>query len=135
MRQEKLSQLLVKVLLFSGLGVTLFALLFWVGSYAFASIVRPELSRAQELSKKAALDLLVQASNANQSPVHKHMVRIQALLDVLMGFGGTLTKYEYADGKVQWEALVPPAMQGDLGQLRAKAVGLENGRLRIRGTN
>lgn len=134
LHQEMLSRVMVRALLYSGLGVTICALIALAGSYALANIIRPNLSRAHEITNQAALDLVVKATGALQSDTYKHMVRIQELLDGLMTFGGTLVRYQIIDGGVEWEALVPRALEGNLGQLNAIAVGLDkDGRLRIKG--
>jgi len=45
-----------------------------------------------------------------------------------------LTKYEVKeDGSVEWEALIPSAVQPS--QLQATAMGVEQGRVKIKGTN
>lgn len=136
LNQERLSRLTVKVLLYSGLGVTIVAFLFWIGGYAMTNIVQPRLDEAKEVTRKAANQLMEQASNALQSNAYAHMSRVQELLDTLMSFGGTLVRYEVkGGGKVEWEALVPRALEGNLSQLKGTPVGLEkDGRLRIKGT-
>lgn len=136
LNQERLSRLTVKVLLYSGIGVTLLAFLFWMGGYAMTNIVQPRLDEAKEVTRNATNELMDRATNALQSNSYKHVARIQELLDTLMGFGGTLVKYEVtSSGSVIWEALVPRALEGNLSQLQGTAVGLEpDGRLRIKGT-
>ena len=136
LNQERLSRLTVKILLYSGIGVALAAFLFWMGGYAMTNIVQPRLDEAKEVTRNATNELMVLATNALQSNSYNHLSRIQEILDSLMGFGGTLVKYEVtAAGVVSWEALVPRALEGNLSQLQGTAVGLEpDGRLRIKGT-
>ena len=74
---------------------------------------------------------MVKASNAMQSDTIRHLVRIQELLDKLAKVDGTLVKYEVVAGKLQWQALVPPAFAANFGQPQ----GLEkDGRVRVKGT-
>lgn len=135
LNQEKLSRMTVKVLLYSGLAVTIASFLFWIGGYAMTNIVQPRLDEAKDVTRKAANQLMEQASSALQSNTYAHLSRIQDLLDTLMGFGGTLVRYEVkGEDKVEWEALVPRALEGNLSQLKGTPVGLEkDGRLRIKG--
>lgn len=135
LHQEKLSRILTRALLVSGLGVTLAALLFWAGSYLMASIVSPRLDDARKLSTQAANDLMIAAANAMQNNTSLHLARLQELLDTLTDFGGVLLRYEIKpDGRLEWEALIPAAVQGNAPRLKATAVGMENGRVRIKGS-
>ncbi len=136
LNQEKLSRFVIKMLLLSGLAVTAGALLFWIGGYATTAIIQPKLAAARESTRTATNQLLIQATDALQSNLYRHMVRVQELLDTLMVFGGTLVRYEVMpDGSIQWEALVPRALEGDISKLQATASGMEaDGRLRIKGT-
>ena len=64
-----------------------------------------------------------------QSDTIKHMVRIQELLDTLATVDGTLVRYEVNKGKVEWEALIPPAFAQEYGT----PLGLEkDGRVRVK---
>jgi hypothetical protein len=134
LRQEKLSRIIVKAMLFSGIGVTLVSLLLLLGSYMAANVLSPQLDRARQASAEASNQLMVEASNALQSSTNKHLSRIIELYDTIGGFGGVLVKYEVkADGGVEWQALIPGAVSP--GQLQATAIGAEDGRIRIKGTN
>lgn len=135
LHQEKMSRILVRTLMFSGLGVTFFALLFWAGSYLMASILKPQLDEARQITNEATNKLLEEAANSMRSNVGDHMVRLQELLDTLSSFGGSLLRYEVKEnGSVEWEALIPSAVEGNAPALEAKAVGMEGGRVRIMGT-
>jgi hypothetical protein len=79
---------------------------------------------------------MLDAYNALQSDSIKHMVRIQELLDELRTIDGTLVKYEVNGGKLNWEALVPPAYGQGVGTIQGKVQpGIEkDGRFSIKGT-
>ena len=133
--QEKLSRMTVRILLFSGMAVTVLSLMIWVGSYIMASIIHPQLQEARRITTKATNNLLIEATNAMQSNTTVQMARVQQLLDTLSSLGGVLLRYELKkNGHVEWEALVPAAVQNNAPQLHAVAIGMEDGRVRIRGT-
>lgn len=134
LHQEKLSRMMAKALLFSGLAVTLVSLLVWLGAYATANIVSPRLDDAKNVTTDATNKLMLNAAVALQTDTNKHMARLVELFNTIGSFGGTLVRYEvFADGRVEWEALIPSAVQP--GQLQATALGVEKGRVRIKGTN
>jgi hypothetical protein len=133
LRQEKLSRVTVKLLLVSGLIVTFISLFVLVGAYLTASVISPQLAEAKKVTSEATNQLMIQATNALQSNVSKHLSRIIELFNTIGSFGGILVKYEVKpDGAIVWEALIPSAV--DASQLKATAVGAEKGRIRIRGT-
>ncbi len=136
LNREKLSRSLMRMTFFSGLSVTIVALLIWVLSFAFTAILEPELKEAESLTRDATFNLMIEATKALNTDVNKHFYNLRRLMDTLPKFGGTLLKYEIIDGgSAEWEALVPRALEGDISQFKAKAIGLEkgDGRLRIRG--
>lgn len=134
LKQEMLSRFLIKGLLLSSLCVTAISLLVLVGAYMMANVISPRLEKAQQVTAQATNQLMIGASNALQSNTSKHLARIIELFNAIGSFGGILTKYEVTpDGNIIWEALIPSAVQP--GQLEATAVNVENGRIRIRGTN
>lgn len=131
--QEQLSRMVLKVLFFSGLLVTLGALLVWVGAYTLANSLTPKLEKAREITVQATNTLMMDAANALQSNTDHHLARVIELLNTTAGFGGVLTKYEVkADNSVEWTALIPNAVQP--GQIQATAVGIEDGRVKVKGT-
>lgn len=133
LRQERLSRITVKMLLMSGIGVTVISLLILLGAYLMANVISPQLDKAKEVTTDATNQLMVQAANALQSNMNAHLSRIIELFNTIGGFGGILVKYEVkSDGSVEWQALIPSAVAPD--QLQATAMGAENGRIRIRGT-
>lgn len=134
LRQERLSRIVLKSMLFSALGVTAVSLFLLVGAYLTTGIMSPQLAKARQVSADAANQLMIKAANALQSSTARHLSRIVELFDIIGGFGGVLVKYEVkADGTVDWQALIPSAVSP--GQLQATAVGAEDGRVRIKGTN
>ena len=85
------------------------------------------------MASKATNDLLLDAANALQTNTDQHMARIIELLNMTSSFGGVLTRYEVKpDNTVEWTALIPSAVQP--GQLQATAEGMEEGRVKVKGT-
>ena len=134
LRQEKLSRMMAKALLFSGLGVTALSLMIWVGAYMTANILTPKLDQAKTATIESTNQLMLNAAVALQSDTNSHMARVVELFNTIGSFGGVLVRYEVLPGgKVEWEALIPTAVSPT--QLQATALGVEQGRVRIRGTN
>lgn len=134
LRQEKLSRMMARILMLVGLGVTLVSFMIWIGAYMTANVMTPQLDKAKDTTMEATNKLMLDASVALQSNTNQHLARIIELFNTLGGFGGVLTRYEVmADGKVEWEALIPSAVAPS--QLQATALGVEAGRVRIKGTN
>ncbi len=137
LNQEYLSRQTIKAFFWSGMAITFIALLFWIVTFSISSMMKPDLAKAKSETRRATENLMISASQAMQSASGKHLTRIQELLDQLGAVGGTLLKYDInSDGKVTWEALIPPALSGNnMTQFRATTVGRDDdGRLRIRGT-
>jgi hypothetical protein len=139
LKTDQLARAAGRMLLFSGLSVTLVALGLMVVAYMIAALLQPRLENARAETDTATNALMVNASQALQSDVFKHFNRIQQLLDALYQVKGTLVRYEVkTGGAVEWEALVPPAYtSGSNEALRGSAPigGVEkDGRVRIRGT-
>ncbi len=136
LNREKLSRNFMRITFFSGLAVTFFALNIWFFSFAYTVLLKPELKEAEKLSREATFALLIEATKALNSDIPRKLSNIRILMDTLPKFGGTLVRYEIMEsGQVEWEALVPRALESDLSQFRARAIGLEknDGRLRIKG--
>lgn len=137
LNQEFLSRQTIKAFFWSGMAITFIALLFWIVTFAISSMMKPDLAQAQSETRRATENLMISASQAMVSSSGEHLTRIQELLDQLGDVGGTLLKYEIdTNGKVTWEALIPPALSGNsMSQFQATTVGRDDdGRLRIRGT-
>ncbi len=133
LRQEQLSRLLIRILFLSGIGVTIFSLLFWVGAYTLANALTPKLDKAREVTTIATNELMVNAANALQTNTDHHLARVIELLNMTSTFGGILTRYEVKENDVvEWTALIPNAVQP--GQIQAIAVGMEEGRVKVKGT-
>lgn len=134
---EKLSRATARMLLLSGLCVTFFVIILLFFNFLLISLMNRDLSQVKEETKTATEELMVNAAQSMQSDVFKHMVRVQELLDALRRIDGTLVRYEVNKGKVEWEALVPPAYQQGTGELSGAQVfgGMStDGRVRIKGT-
>lgn len=134
LRQERMSRIMVKILLLSGIGLTMISFLILMGSYMVANVITPQLEKAKQVSSDAANQLMIQAANALQNNTNKHLARIIELFNTIGSFGGVLVRYEVKpDGSVEWQALIPSAVAP--GQLQATAIGAENGRIRVKGVN
>lgn len=110
LRTEKMSRVLTRMLIFSGIGVTLIASLVLLANLIMIGIVKADLNEVKEKTDQAALDLVKNASNVMQSDTIRHMVRVQSLLGGLSLSNGYLVKYEVTGRNVQWEAVVPQAL-------------------------
>jgi hypothetical protein len=135
LRTEQLSRATAYSLLLSGLLVCFLAILFIVFQFGITNFVKRDLEKVKAETERVSTKLMMDAYNALQSDTIKHMVRIQELLDQLGTIDGTLVRYEVNKGKVEWEALVPPAFQDCKGVLKGCVVeGLDpDGRVRIKG--
>ncbi len=133
--QEKLSRATVRGLFWSGLIVTLIALSFWLFTHIAATIIKPDVRKAQQETESATIGLMLEAGKALTSESQKHLYRVQELLVNFQDIGGTLIKYEIDKGQVVWEALIPSSLAANtVSELGAKTIGREgDGRLRIQG--
>ena len=129
LKTEKLSRATARMLVFSGLIITLIATLVLVFNFVSINMIERNLQKVKTETDSAAMNLMLNAANVMQSDTIKHMVRIQQLLDELAKVDGTLVRYEVNKGKLEWEALVPPAFAQDFGTPQ----GLEkDGRVRVK---
>lgn len=135
LKTEMLSRAAARLLLLVGIGVTLLIFVFLLFQFILTNTTKRELEKVQAETERASQQLTIQAYNALQSDTIKHMVRVQELLDELNALGGTLVKYEVNGGKVVWEALVPQAYTGSIGDTKVDVVPQpeKDGRARIRG--
>lgn len=109
LKTEKLSRATVRTLILSGLFVVFVAIGILLYNYLAINMIERNLSQVKQNTDRAAEDLMLKAYNAMQSDTIKHMVRIQEILDGLAPLDSTLVRYEVERGRVEWEALVPPA--------------------------
>lgn len=140
LKTDQLSRAAGRLLLYSGLGVTLIALSIMVVTYVMAALLQPRLEGARAETDTASNNLMVNATQALENDAFRHFNRIQELLDALYALKGTLVRYEVKPGgAVEWEALVPPAYTTGSSETLsgARTVGgvEKDGRVRIRGTN
>lgn len=135
LRQEMLSRVVVKMMIVAGLGVIFLSIMAWLASFAMVSLAKPQLEKARSVTTEATNQLMINAVNAQQSNIGRHLSRIIELFNVIGSFGGVLVKYQVMDDDtVVWEALIPSAVRAE--QLQATAQGVEqDGRIKIRGTN
>ena len=135
--QEKLARATVYWMFWSGAAVTFIAVLVWMLSHVVGMLVQPNLKAAQQETTLATERLMAQATQVIRNDSDKHLFRLQELLLLLQNIGGTLMKYEVKDGRVVWEALIPPAVGTDsLKNFRARTIGtVPDGRIRIQGSS
>lgn len=135
LQSEKLSRAGAKLLLLVGVGLNLVMFAILAFQFILTNALNRDLDEARRTTEQASNQLMLNAYNALQSDLIKHFVRIQGLLDELLGINGTLVKYEVDKGKVVWEAYVPQAYGGGIGTIRGDVLpGIApDGRVRIRG--
>lgn len=131
LRTEKLSRATVRMLLLSGLFTAFIMVIALIFSFISVNTLRRDLEQVRQATDKAAIDLMVNASNVMQSDAIRHMARIQEIVDQLANDNGTLVRYEVKGSTVEWEALVPQAFADKYGSpVRLEA----DGRVRIKST-
>lgn len=132
LRTEKLSRATVRMLVITGLVTCLICALVLVFNIVSITMIDRNLGKVKRETDNTAINMMLKASNVMKSDTIRHMVRIQELLDSLSEVDGTLVRYEVMKGgKVEWEALIPPAFANDFGD----PLGLEkDGRVRVRNT-
>ena len=137
LRTEQLSRAASMLLLYVGIGITLILFLFLVFQFILTNTMSRDLDKVKAETVSASQKLMVSAYDALQSDAIKHMVRIQEMLDELAKVDGTLVKYEVADGRANWEILIPPAFVQSLPTLKGQVQpGSEpDGRVRMKGSN
>lgn len=138
LKTEKLSRAIVRLLVLSGMVVSLMAVLILLFSYISVNMIERNLESVKEETQRASENLMLKAYNAMQSDTIKHMVRVQEILDGLARLDSILVKYEINKNKVTWEALVPQAYAPTVRQRFAAEIveGEESadGRIRMKGT-
>jgi hypothetical protein len=139
LKTEKLSRATARMLVLSGMSVSLIAVLILSFSYISVNMVQRDLKSVQEQTQRTSENLMIGAYNAMQSDTIKHMVRVQEILDGLGRLDSTLVRYEIKKGnQVEWEALVPPAYIQTVLQKYAVKVDEskkeKDGRIRVIGT-
>ena len=139
LKTEKLSRATARVLVFSGMAVSLIAAIILVFSYISVNMIQRNLTKVQQETERKSEELMLKAFNAMQSDTIKHMVRVQEILDGLGRLDSTLVKYEIDKNQVKWEALVPPAFIETVRKKFNVTVPDENakaddGRIRVMGT-
>lgn len=135
--EEKLSRATVRGLFWTGCAVAIVSLAILLIGHSIGMMLTPGLMMAQSETRQATDRLMTEASKAVRNEADAHMFRLQSLLLTLDNVNGTLLRYEVQKGRVEWEALIPPAVGGDnLRALRATPVGTApDGRLKIKGNS
>ncbi|MCC6598606.1 MAG: hypothetical protein IT559_07445 [Alphaproteobacteria bacterium] len=106
---EKLARATVRMLVLSGMLVSVLAALVLAYNYIAINLTQRNLSKVAAETEKASTDLMIMSYNAMKSDTIKHMVRVQEILDGLGQIDSTLVRYDVKGSAVQWEALVPAA--------------------------
>ncbi len=137
LRSEQLARGTARMLVVAGILVNLILLGFIVVQYIMINFVDRQLEQVKTQTEDASMQLLVKAAEMSQNEVLKYTVRVQQLLDDLSKIDGTLVKYEVANGRLEWEALVPAAYSTGVMSVRGVAQpGIEeDGRIRIKGSS
>lgn len=139
LKVEQMSRAAGRVLLFSGMVVTMMALVSLLVAYMLAVFLQPKLDNARTDTRAASSNLMENATKALANDTVRHFSRVQVLLDELYSLKGTLVKYEVKpDGRTEWEALVPAAYSSGgssiLGNAKVKGGVEKDGRVRVYGT-
>ncbi len=138
LKTEKLSRATVRVLVFTGVAVSLIASVILIFGYISVNMIQRNLTKVQQETERTSEELMLKAYNAMQSDTIKHMVRVQEILDGLGRVDSTLVRYEIKKNSVEWEALVPPAYIQTVMQKYAVKVDdtkkEPDGRIRVIGT-
>lgn len=147
LRTEQLSRATARILLLSGLAVSLAFMAFIALQYVAINFLDRNLQSVREQSDEASVKLLISAQNLSKNEVMQYTYRAQQLLDDLTKIDGTLVRFEVLKGgRLEWEALVPAAYASTVGNGDAKNTtvlsikgqvlpGIESdGRLRVKGT-
>jgi hypothetical protein len=138
LRSEQLARGTARMLVLSGILVSLGLLGFMLLQYVGLNFVDRHLETIHEQTETASMELLRKASDLSQNDVLKHTVRLQQLLDDLSQIDGTLVRYEVSKGgKLEWEALVTAGYSKGVLSIQGTAQpGIEpDGRIRMKGTN
>lgn len=137
LRSELLARATARMLVASGIVVSLLLIAFLFIQYVAVNFVDRKLSDVQSESEKASMQLLTKSVSISQNEVLKYTVRLQQLLDDLEKIDGTLVRFEVKNGKMEWEALVPAAYSTGVMSVKGRAQpGIEgDGRIRIKGTS
>lgn len=137
LRTEQLSRATARILLLSGIGISLVIMAFVAVQYIMINFLDRNLEQVKQDTETASTDLMIKAADASRNEVQRHTVRIQQLLDDLSKVDGTLVRYEVNNGNTEWEVLVPPAYSTGVMSIRGQAQpGIEkDGRVRIKGKN
>lgn len=138
LRSEQLARGTARMLVLSGVLVSLVLLGFMFLQYVGLNFMDRHLEAIKEQSETASMDLLKKATELSQNDVLKHTSRLQQLLDDLGQIDGTLVRYEVNKaGKLEWEALVTAGYSKGVLSIQGTAQpGIEpDGRIRMKGTN
>ncbi len=110
LRTEKLSRMVVRLLILSGLCVSVIAAMILIVNIVSMTFVQRDLDSVKMQTDEAALQLVKNASSVMQSDTIKHMVRIQHILDNVAKSNGYLLSYNVEGERVEWVAMVPIAL-------------------------
>lgn len=136
LRSEQLARGTARMLVLSGILVSLGLLGFMFLQYVGLNFIDRNLQSIHEQTETASMQLLQKATDLSQNDVLKHTVRLQQLLDDLGQIDGTLVRYEVKAGKLEWEALVTAGYSKGVLSIQGTAQpGIEpDGRIRMKGT-
>ncbi|MCB9984247.1 MAG: hypothetical protein H6864_00990 [Micavibrio sp.] len=135
LRTEQLSRATARILLFSGLAVSLVLMAFIAVQYIMINFLDRNLQTVKDQTEATSVKLLNDARDLSRNEVSEYTFRIQQLLDDLTKIDGTLVRFEVAKGKMEWEALVPAAYSTGIMSIRGQAQPEieKDGRVRVKG--
>lgn len=136
LRSEQLSRGTARMLVLSGILVSIGLLGFMFLQYVAINFIDRQLGTIKEQTEQATTDLLNQATDLSRNDVLRHTTRLQQLLDDLGQIDGTLVRFEVKGSKLEWEALVTAGYSKGVLSIQGTAQpGIEpDGRIRMKGT-
>lgn len=135
LKTEILSRATARMLLVTGVVLNFLILAGTAMQYIMVNAIDRNLQQVRLQTDQASTDIMMKAAQAMQNEPIRHMVRVQQLLDELAKIDGTLVRYQFKSGALEWEALVPAAYASGVMSIRGQAQpGIEkDGRIRIKG--
>ena len=134
--EDRARRFLASAGVLSGLTVAVLAFVIWLLT-TFASLaVHHDVKSAQAQSEVAVQDLMKQAMQLRVSPLRGQLARFSELNEQLISMGGWLKSYSITGSKIEWKAVLPPAITADrITQLGARTQDVTSDGIIVVGTN
>ena len=113
LQEDRTGRLIATASVLSGLAVAVLAFIVWLLT-SFASLaVQHNVADAQAQSQQAVQQLMQRAIQLRVSPLRGQLAHFAELNEELIRMGGWLKSYSITNGKVEWKAVLPPAITAD----------------------